>query len=120
MFHFPTPPMPRRNRPKTPMSLYSFWLLPEPSSQLPLPLLLLLLGAGPIGLAFFLWDKALKLGDPRQIGALSYLTPLLSTLLLVASGRGQLGPTTGAAIALIVGGALACTLDWRMLRRKPA
>ena len=41
MFHFPTPPMPRRNRPKTPMSLYSFWLLPEPSSQLPLPLLLL-------------------------------------------------------------------------------
>ena len=43
MFHFPTPPMPRRNRPKTPMSLYSFWLLPEPSSQLPLPLLLLAL-----------------------------------------------------------------------------
>ena len=45
-------------------------------------LTLLLLGAGPMGLAFFLWDKALKLGDPRQIGALSYLTPLLSTLLL--------------------------------------
>jgi drug/metabolite transporter (DMT)-like permease len=81
-------------------------------------LTLLLLGAGPMGLAFFLWDKALKLGDPRQIGALSYLTPLLSTLLLVASGRGQLGPATGAAIALIVGGALAGTLDWQALRRK--
>jgi drug/metabolite transporter (DMT)-like permease len=81
-------------------------------------LTLLLLGAGPMGLAFFLWDKALKLGDPRQIGALSYLTPLLSTLLLVASGRGQLGPTTGAAIALIVGGALAGTVDWKGLRRR--
>lgn len=81
-------------------------------------LTLLLLGAGPMGLAFFLWDKALKLGDPRQIGALSYLTPLLSTLLLVASGRGQLGPTTGMAIALIVGGALAGTVDWKGLRRR--
>ena len=46
------------------------------------------------------------------------MSPLLSTLLLVASGRGQLGPTTGAAIALIVGGALAGTVDWKGLRRR--
>jgi drug/metabolite transporter (DMT)-like permease len=51
-------------------------------------LLLVLLGLGPLGAAFFLWDKALKLGDAQQIGILSYITPLASTILLmVVSGR---------------------------------
>ena len=51
-------------------------------------LLLTITGLGPLGGAFFLWDKALKLGDARQIGILSYLTPLGSTaLLIVVSGR---------------------------------
>ena len=46
------------------------------------------MGLGPLGAAFFLWDKALKLGDPRQIGILSYITPLASTvLLMLVSGR---------------------------------
>ncbi|MFD1712671.1 DMT family transporter [Ottowia sp. GY511] len=50
--------------------------------------LIALLGLGPLGGAFFLWDAALKRGDARQIGVLSYLTPLLSTLLLlVTTGR---------------------------------
>ena len=50
--------------------------------------LLAVLGLGPLGASFFLWDKALKLGDARHIGILSYLTPLASTaLLLVVSGR---------------------------------
>ena len=45
-------------------------------------LLITVIGLGPMGAAFFLWDKALKLGDTRHIGILSYLTPLLSTTLL--------------------------------------
>ncbi|MCX8114649.1 MAG: DMT family transporter, partial [Burkholderiaceae bacterium] len=48
----------------------------------------LLIGAlalGPMGAAFFLWDAALKRGDARAIGALSFLTPLASTLLLIAT-----------------------------------
>ena len=49
---------------------------------------LALLGLGPLGAAFFLWDAALKRGDPRRIGVLSYLTPLASTLL----ARGRDGP----------------------------
>ena len=50
--------------------------------------LLVLLGVGPLGASFFLWDKALKLGDARHIGILSYITPLASTaLLMVVSGR---------------------------------
>ena len=50
--------------------------------------LLAVLGLGPLGASFFLWDKALKLGDARHIGILSYITPLASTaLLIVVSGR---------------------------------
>ncbi|CAN5912952.1 EamA family transporter [soil metagenome] len=51
-------------------------------------LLIVLCGLGPLGAAFFVWDMALKRGDARQIGILSYLTPLASTaLLLLVTGR---------------------------------
>jgi len=64
-------------------------------------------GLGPLGAAFYLWDAALKRGDPRSIGLLSYLTPLASTLLLVATtGRPLTVWVAGAAI-LIVGAAVA-------------
>ena len=74
-------------------------------------LFLLLLGLGPMGLAFFTWDAAMKRGDPRVIGALAYLTPLLSTLNLVWLGGQRLSGSAGAAMALIIGGALAGSLD---------
>jgi drug/metabolite transporter (DMT)-like permease len=67
---------------------------------------LVALGLGPMGAAFFLWDYALKRGDPRAIGALAYLAPLLSTVVLVAAGEGSLGPLTLVAMGLIVGGAV--------------
>lgn len=61
-----------------------------------------LMGLGPMGAAFFLWDKALKTGDARQIGILSYLTPLLSTsALLWVTGR-TLTWSVGLAALLIV------------------
>jgi len=77
---------------------------------------LLLLGLGPMGAAFYLWDRALKAGDPRVIGTLAYLTPLLSTLLVALFGGGKLGPISLAAMGLIVGGAVVGT--WR--REAPA
>ena len=68
--------------------------------------LLVILGLGPLGGAFYFWDAALKIGDPRRIGLLAFLTPLLSTtLLLVVSGR-ALSWQLLVATALIVGGAL--------------
>jgi drug/metabolite transporter (DMT)-like permease len=71
--------------------------------------LLALMGLGPLGAAFFLWDKALKLGDARHIGVLSYLTPLASTaLLLLVTGSGLRWSIALAAV-LIVGGALIGT-----------
>lgn len=68
-------------------------------------LILAALGIGPMGAAFYLWDLALKRGDPRVIGNLAYLTPLLSTLVLVATGGGSLTLTSFAATALILLGA---------------
>lgn len=71
--------------------------------------LLVLMGLGPLGAAFFLWDRALKTGDARQIGVLSYITPLASTaLLLLVTGRG-LSWSIALAAALIVGGAVLGT-----------
>ena len=72
-------------------------------------LFIVMTGLGPLGAAFFLWDKALKLGDPRQIGILSYITPLASTLmLLVVTGR---TPSWNIALAaaLIIGAAVLGT-----------
>ena len=44
-----------------------------------------ILGIGPLGGAFFLWDAAIKHGDPRRIGVFAFLTPLLSTIVVVIS-----------------------------------
>ena len=66
---------------------------------------LVLMGLGPMGAAFYLWDRALKAGDPRVVGTLAYLTPLFSTLMVATFGGGRFGWTSGAAMALIVGGA---------------
>ncbi len=71
--------------------------------------LIAVMGLGPLGAAFFLWDKALKLGDARQIGILSYLTPLGSTaLLMLVSGR-ALSWSIGLAAAMIIGAAVLGT-----------
>jgi drug/metabolite transporter (DMT)-like permease len=72
---------------------------------------LVLLGAGPLGAAFFTWDASLKRGDPRIIGSLAYLTPLTSTLVLVALGGRSLTWVSGIAMLLIVGGAIIGSLD---------
>ena len=63
-----------------------------------------LLGAGPLGAAFFLWDEGMKRGDPRLLGTLAYAVPVASTLLLVVAGEGALDWRTGAAALLVIGG----------------
>lgn len=68
--------------------------------------LLVVLGLGPLGASFYLWDAALKIGDPRRIGLLAFLTPLLSTALLVLVSGRTLSWQLVIATALIVGGAV--------------
>ena len=92
------------------LSLACHWLL-EPAASLSARdwLLMAVMGLGPLGAAFFLWDKALKLGDPRQIGILSYITPLASTcLLILVSGR-TFTWSIALAAGLIIGAALLGT-----------
>ena len=78
------------------------------------PLLLLLLGLGPMGSAFYLWDIAMKRGDPRLIGVLAYATPLLSTGLLIALTGRPLTPSLAVATGLVVAAAaIASTVPRR-------
>lgn len=70
-----------------------------------------LLGLGPVGAAFFVWDHGVKKGDIQLLGALAYAAPLMSTLLLVITGTGQGGAHVWGAAALIVGGALLASRD---------
>jgi len=71
--------------------------------------LIVLLGLGPLGGAFFLWDAALKRGDARQIGVLSFLTPLLSTLTLLALRGEAPSLSVGLAAGMIIGAAVLAT-----------
>ena len=67
--------------------------------------LIVAMGLGPLGAAFFRWDRALKTGRPRRIGILSYLTPLASALLLAAVSGQPITLWLGLAAALIVSAA---------------
>ena len=68
-------------------------------------LYLIAMGLGPLGAAFYLWDAALKLGDARQIGVLSFLTPLGSTMLLLWVRGERPSLSLALSAALIVGAA---------------
>jgi drug/metabolite transporter (DMT)-like permease len=72
-----------------------------------------LMGLGPTGAAFFLWDHGMKRGDPRLLGTLAYAVPVASTLLLVAAGEGELSARMLVAAALVSGGGLLAALAGR-------
>lgn len=81
-------------------------------------LAILLLGLGPVGSAFFLWDLGMKRGDPRLLGTFAYAIPVLSTLLLVAAGEGQADERVLLAALLVAGGGVLAS--WRGERRSVA
>jgi drug/metabolite transporter (DMT)-like permease len=71
------------------------------------------LGLMPVGLAFYAWDHGVKRGNIQLLGAAAYFAPLLSTLLLVATGVAEPGARLAGAAALIAGGALLASGIWR-------
>jgi drug/metabolite transporter (DMT)-like permease len=73
---------------------------------------MVMMGLGPFGISFYAWDRAMVKGDGRIIGALSYLTPVLSTLGLVILGGQSLSFATSIAMILIIGGASSGLLDF--------
>ena len=72
------------------------------------------LGLGPAGTAFYLWDHAVKRGDIRALGALSYAAPILSTALLIATGLARPTSTLMLAALLVTCGAVLASRDmWK-------
>lgn len=68
-------------------------------------LILVVMGLGPLGGAFYLWDFALKNGKAQRVGLISFATPLLSTLFLLLSTGQTPTPLLLVSAALIVGAA---------------
>lgn len=80
---------------------------------------LAVLGLGPMGAAFYLWDIAMKRGDPRIVGVLAYATPVLSTLFLLAVTGRRPGLSLILAVALVVAASLVAVLPLRRPGRSP-
>lgn len=95
------------------LSFFTHFLIePRVVLQTPDALKLVVMGLGPFGIAFYCWDKACQLGDTKILGALAYLTPVISTLGLVFFAGKTLSLSTGIAMVLIIGGASAGLLDF--------
>jgi drug/metabolite transporter (DMT)-like permease len=82
--------------------LLEAWVTPDAGQAVAL----VLLGLGPVGLAFLAWDHATKRGHLPLLGALAYLSPLVSTLLLVAAAKAPASASLLAAALLVLGGAM--------------
>ncbi|WP_458700405.1 DMT family transporter [Sulfurospirillum sp. 1307] len=82
-------------------------------------LVILALGLGPVGGAFFVWDYGVKKGDIMLLGSLSYAIPLLSTFLLIFVGLSQLTPNVLiAAILIVLGSILSSWENFKKLLSK--
>lgn len=66
---------------------------------------LILLGVGPVGLAFPLWDIGMKRGNVALLGVLAYAAPVISTGLLVGLGLAEPRPTLAVACLAMVAAA---------------
>jgi drug/metabolite transporter (DMT)-like permease len=69
------------------------------------------LGLLPVGAAFYTWDYGVKRGDIMVLGAASYASPLISTLVLVASGIAPFHWSVAVACLLITTGAVLAAKD---------
>ena len=81
-------------------------------------LAVLLLGLGPVGLAFYVWDYGCKHGDLRVLGAAAYFAPLLSSAMLMAFGLAAATPTLWIAASAITAGALLAAKDLLLGRER--
>lgn len=65
----------------------------------------ILLGLGPVGGAFYLWDHGLKFGNRSLLASLSFLTPVLSTFILILASQAPFSWSVFIALVLILLGA---------------
>jgi drug/metabolite transporter (DMT)-like permease len=74
------------------------WVAPSAGQWLAM----IFLGFGPIGAAFMLWDIGMKHGNVAFLGVLGYVSPVISTTLLILLGFAQPTWALIASVALIV------------------
>lgn len=96
-------------------SSFETWVWPATTAQW---LAILFQGLGPVGVAFYLWDRAMKHGHLRLVGLASYATPLLSTVLLVLMGDFKASPELWIAALLVTAGAALGGGDLWLARRR--
>jgi drug/metabolite transporter (DMT)-like permease len=81
-------------------------LFPEPATWTPRAVgELVFMGVFPVCIAYNLWDHAMRRGNVTLVAAISYLTPLVSTLLSVLYLNVSAGWNVWLACGLIVAGA---------------
>ncbi len=71
----------------------------------------ILLGLGPVGGAFYLWDQGLKKGNQSLLASLSFCAPLISSISLILVGQEAASMALLIAVALIMLGGLIA--NWR-------
>lgn len=79
-----------------------------------------LLGLLPVGAAFFAWDYGVKRGNIQILGAASYASPLLSTLVLVLAGKADFTAPVILACLLITFGAVIASKDMIFAKKAAA
>ena len=86
-----------------------FWLFqaaPIPAYEPVNLLVILLLGIGPAGGAFYLWSIGMQKGNAALLGVLGYSAPVVSTLLMASLDLGSISWNIFAALAFITAGGL--------------
>lgn len=71
-----------------------------------------LLGLGPVGGAFYLWDIGLKRGNQILLASLSFGTPLISAIVLAVAGLNAWSMNIIVALLLILLGAIVANKNW--------
>ena len=74
------------------------WIAPSAAQWIAM----VLLGLGPIGAAFMLWDIGMKHGNVAFLGVLGYVSPIISTGLLITLGLAAPSWTLLVSVALII------------------
>ena len=78
----------------------------------------LMLGLGPVGGAFYLWDYGVKNADIKLLGSISYFTPLLSTFILVLLGYANFTLSITLACVFIILGSFISSAEYLKAIRK--
>lgn len=79
---------------------------------------IILLGLGPVGGAFYLWDLGLKKGNKQLLASMSFCSPLISSVLLALAGDNTWSVNIFIALALILLGGLIA--NKKSANKKPA